>query len=150
LIFSHRFHKVNEFYPTTTQSRAIVFTKFLQSEKFSYFCLLKLLPMKCSKIVIRPATIGDAPTLAQVVAMAIGDEETLYHYCGANYLTILREVARTKGTQYSWENGLIAEVDGVCAGAVVGYDGAHLEALRRGTLAVIHRHAGICPARSIP
>lgn len=101
--------------------------------------------MKCSKIVIRPATIGDAPTLAQVVAMAIGDDEALHNYCGANYLTILREVARTKETQYSWENGLIAEVDGVCAGAVVGYDGAHLEALRRGTLAVIHRHAGICP-----
>ena len=69
--------------------------------------------MKCSKIVIRPATIGDAPTLAQVVAMAIGDDEALHNYCGANYLTILREVARTKGTQYSWENGLIAEVDGV-------------------------------------
>lgn len=77
--------------------------------------------------------------------MAIDDEVALHHYCGAEYLAVLCAIARAKGTQYSWQNGLIAECEGVTAGAVVGYDGARLQELRSGTLAVIHSLTGHTP-----
>ncbi|MBE6181485.1 MAG: GNAT family N-acetyltransferase [Rikenellaceae bacterium] len=101
--------------------------------------------MNTSKIVIRPAQRGDAATIAMTVAMAIGDERALQNYCGDNYLAVLAAIACTKGTQYSWQNALIAEYEGQVAGAVVGYDGAQLEQLRKGTLAVIQKHVGRVP-----
>lgn len=90
------------------------------------------------EIVIRPAVSADAATIAEVIAMAIGDEAGLRNYCGEEYITVLREIARREATQYSWQNALIAELNGVVAGAVVGYDGAQLYTLREGTFATIN------------
>ena len=87
-------------------------------------------------IKIRPAVVNDAPVIAQAVAIAIG-EETVVKYCGAEYLKALEAVASAEGTQYSYRNVLVAEVDGIVAGAVVGYDGALLETLRSGTLSIL-------------
>lgn len=87
-------------------------------------------------IKIRPAAVNDAPVIAQAVAIAIG-EETVVKYCGAEYLKALEAVASAEGTQYSYRNVLVAEVDGIVAGAVVGYDGALLETLRSGTLSIL-------------
>lgn len=87
-------------------------------------------------IKIRPASVNDAPVIAQAVAMAI-DEETVVKYCGADYLKALEAAASAEDTQYSYRNALVAEVDGEAAGAVVGYDGALLESLRAATLSVI-------------
>ncbi len=101
--------------------------------------------MNTSNIVIRPARHEDAATIAKVVAMAIGDERALQGYCGNDCLAVLTAIARTKGAQYSWQNALVAEYEGQVAGAVVGYDGARLEQLRKGTLAVIQKHVGSLP-----
>lgn len=101
--------------------------------------------MKESKIIVRPARPKDAPTIARAVALAIGDETALQNYCGEEYLAVLTEIARAKGTQYSWQQALVAECEGVTAGAVVGYDGAQLEELRAGTLAVIRKRVGHTP-----
>ncbi len=101
--------------------------------------------MNTAKITVRSARKSDAPIIAQVVAMAIGDEIALCNYCGKNYLAVLTEIARRKGTQYSWQNAYIAEFDGSVAGAVVGYDGAKLKELRDGTLAIIREHTGRIP-----
>jgi O-6-methylguanine DNA methyltransferase len=90
------------------------------------------------EIVIRPAVSADAATIAEVIAMAIGDEAGLRNYCGEEYMAVLTEVARREATQYSWQNALIAELNGVVAGAVVGYDGAQLYTLREGTFATIN------------
>lgn len=101
--------------------------------------------MSSTDIIIRPARKEDALTIAHIIAMAIGDEAGLRNYCGDEYISVLRAVACAEATQYSYENVLIAESKGVVMGGVVGYDGAHLMALRRGTLAIIEEHTGRVP-----
>ncbi len=101
--------------------------------------------MGTPKIRVRQARREDAATIAKAVAMAIGDEAALRAYCGDDYLGVLTEIARREGAQYSWQFALVAEVEGVVAGAVVGYDGARLAELREGTFAVIREHIGRTP-----
>lgn len=101
--------------------------------------------MKKGDISIRKARKDDAEFIAQVVAMAIGDEVALHNYCGDNYISVLTDIVCTEDTQYSWRNAIIAECDGKVAGAVVGYDGALLEELRNGTFAVVLNRIGRTP-----
>ena len=101
--------------------------------------------MTTSSIVTRPATREDADIIAQAVAMAIGDEEALQLYCGDDYMAVLADIARSEATQYSWQYAIVAEVEGRVAGAVVGYDGAQLYALREGTFAVLRCTIGRTP-----
>ena len=88
---------------------------------------------------IRKATKADAPLIAKVVAMAIGEEGTR-HYCGENHQSVLEEIARLEDSQYSYRNAVVAEVDGTPAGAAVAYDGADLYKLRDVTLKFIFEH----------
>lgn len=101
--------------------------------------------MKAPKITIRSARVEDAATIARAVAMAIGDKEVLRAYCGDDYMAVLTQIATTKGTQYSWQYALVAEVDGTAAGAVVGYDGDDLQPLREGTFAIVRQLTGRIP-----
>lgn len=101
--------------------------------------------MKAPKITIRSARVEDAATIARAVAMAIGDKEVLRAYCGDDYMAVLTQIAATKGTQYSWQYALVAEVDGTAAGAVVGYDGDDLQLLREGTFAIVRQLTGRIP-----
>lgn len=97
------------------------------------------------RIEIRKATREDAGLIARVVAMAIGDEEALRAYCGDDYIAVLTEMARRESTQYSWQHALVAEVDGMRAGAVVGYDGERLYELREGTFSTLRDTIGRVP-----
>ena len=90
-------------------------------------------------VSVRPATREDARVIAEAVAMAIGSESAVL-YCGENYLDVLEEVASETGTQYSYENSLIASFGGVPAGAICGYDGSLLSPLREKTLTIIRKH----------
>ena len=101
--------------------------------------------MKAPKITIRSARVEDAATIARAVAMAIGDKEVLRAYCGDDYMAVLTQIAATKGTQYSWQYALVAEVDGTAAGAVVGYDGDDLQPLREGTFSIVRQLTGRVP-----
>ena len=101
--------------------------------------------MDTTKIIVRAAMPKDAEVIAQAVALAIGDEATLRSYCGDDYVAVLAEIARQDATQYSWRNALVAEVDGVAAGAIVGYDGAQLRVLRNGTFTVLLERIGRVP-----
>lgn len=101
--------------------------------------------MKTPKITVRSARVDDAATIARAVAMAIGDKEALRAYCGDDYMAVLTQIAATKGTQYSWQYALVAEVDGTAAGAIVGYDGDDLQSLREGTFAIVRQHTGRVP-----
>lgn len=96
-------------------------------------------------IVVRRARCEDAEIIAQVVAMAIGDDEALRQYCGDNYIATLTEIATRPVTQYSWQYALVAEVNGVAAGAIVGYDGAELGLLREGTFSLLRERLGRVP-----
>lgn len=101
--------------------------------------------MNIPNVIVRKAKFEDAAAIAHAVAMAIGDEQALRAYCGDDYLAVLTAIAAAEGTQYSWQNALIAEVDGYLAGAVVGYNGAQLKILREGTFAVLQRCIGRIP-----
>ena len=101
--------------------------------------------MECMKIIVRSATREDAAVIAKAVAMAIGDEEALHSYCGDKYLEVLTEIARRESTQYSWCYALVAEIGGVAAGAIVGYDGRLLKELRDGTFAILRESIGRTP-----
>lgn len=101
--------------------------------------------MGTPKIIVRPARREDATTIAKAVAMAIGDEGALCNYCGDDYLAVLTEIASREGTQYSFACSLVAEVDGIVAGAIVGYEGTLLGVLREGTFAVLREQIGQVP-----
>ena len=101
--------------------------------------------MECMKIIVRSATREDAAVIAKAVAMAIGDEEVLHSYCGDKYLEVLTEIAEREATQYSWQYALVAEIGGVAAGAIVGYDGGLLKELRDGTFAILRESIGRVP-----
>lgn len=92
-------------------------------------------------ITIRPATPDDAAIIAAALTMALG-EASMKTYCGEHYQSVLEELARREDTQYSYRNALVAKVDGKAAGAIVGYDGARLNELRRPTLRLIEERTG--------
>lgn len=98
------------------------------------------------KIIIRQAVPEDANFIAKVVCTAIASEEGLRSYCGEEYEKVITQIAENKGTQYSWENALIAEVDGKPAGGIVAYDGALLHPLRSKTWDIIEQHTGKRPS----
>ena len=95
--------------------------------------------MNNTNIIIRKATKEDAYLIAKVVGMAIG-EESMRHYCGNSWMDVITHIARQDNTQYSYRNALIAEINGTPAGAIIGYDGAHLHALRQPTFDIILQH----------
>lgn len=97
--------------------------------------------MNTKHITIRPATIHDAPIIASALTMALG-EEAMKMYCGENCQSVLEELAQMENTQYSYHNALIADVDGIPVGAIIGYDGARLHELREQTLRLIQERTG--------
>ena len=81
--------------------------------------------MKTEYIKIREAVAADAPLVGRVVLMAL-------HYDDTHPLaSIFAELASREVSQYSYRNALVAEVDGETVGAIIGYDGARLEELRK-------------------
>ena len=90
---------------------------------------------------IRKATKEDAPLIAKVVVMAIGDESAIL-YGGDDYMNVFEEIALLEDSQYSYRNVFVAEINGNAVGAVVAYDGAELHHLRKATLDVISKHTG--------
>ncbi len=92
--------------------------------------------MNTPYINIRKATINDAQLIAKVVGMAIG-EESMPYYCGNSWMEVIAHIARQDNTQYSYRNALVAEINGTPAGAIIGYDGAHLHTLRQPTFDII-------------
>ena len=103
------------------------------SHLFYYLCAMN------REVTIRPATIHDAELIAEVVCMAVGytTEHPIY--------PVFLELAKRDIAQYSYRNTLIAEVAGRAAGALVGYDGARLEELRRPIFELLERHLGSIP-----
>lgn len=92
-------------------------------------------------ISIREASAVDAALIGKIVTMALGDDLSL---CFGNVpaVDVFGELAAREGTQYSFRNTLVAEVDGEAAGAIVGYDGACLHELRIPTLEKIGEATG--------
>lgn len=104
--------------------------------------------MQHPTINIRQAQKSDAKFIAEIVAMAIGDEKSMKDYCGEEYITLLTKIAESENSQYSYNNTLVAEIDGKAVAAVIGYDGARLHDLRAVTYSIIYNELGRKP--SIP
>ena len=76
-------------------------------------------------IKIREAVAADAPLVGRVVLMAL-------HYDDTHPLaSIFARLAAREVSQYSYRNALVAEIGGAVVGAIIGYDGARLEELRK-------------------
>jgi ribosomal protein S18 acetylase RimI-like enzyme len=93
--------------------------------------------MNKENIIIRPATIEDRTTIAQVVAMALGGDPATHPL-----YPVFWELAGYESAQYSYRNALIAELNGKPVGAIVGYDGARLHELRKPIFPLIQKHLG--------
>ena len=86
---------------------------------------LQYVVMKTENIKIREAVAADASLVGRVVLMALHYDET------HPFASIFAELAAREVSQYSYRNALVAEVDGETVGAIIGYDGARLEELRK-------------------
>lgn len=95
--------------------------------------------MGTQNIEVRQARREDAALIAEVVAMAVGYDTSHPIY------PVFLALAERENTQYSYQNTLIGEVDGVVAGAIVGYDGARLEELRQPIYPLLEQHLGTIP-----
>lgn len=95
--------------------------------------------MENSRIVVREARREDAPLIARVVCMAV--EYDVKHPIYPVFLAL----AASEHAQYSYRNTLVCEVDGSPAGAIVGYDGALLEELRKPIFPLLERYLGAIP-----
>ncbi len=87
-------------------------------------------------ITIRKAKADDAPFIALIVCMALGEDESHRLY------PVFRELAAQEIAQYSYQNTLIAEYEGNKAGAIIGYDGAKLHKLRQPIYPLIKQYTG--------
>ncbi|MCM1406278.1 MAG: GNAT family N-acetyltransferase [[Clostridium] fimetarium] len=92
-----------------------------------------------NKITIRDAVASDADLITKAIVMAIGEDMAI-KYCGQDYLTVMNEIIKTSGTQFYYHNALIAEVENIPAGAVIGYDGGLLKQLKDKTFSVINKY----------
>ena len=95
--------------------------------------------MESQRIIVREARMEDAPLIAEVVCMAVGynTEHPIY--------PVFLALAAHEQSQYSYRNTLIGEVDDVAAGAIVSYDGAMLEELRKPIYPLLEEHLGSIP-----
>ena len=83
---------------------------------------------------IRSATSEDADFLARCVLEAVGLE--IFERPDEEMEAAVRELATLVAqadTLYSFRHALLAEVDGIPAGALISYEGAHYHALRNAT-----------------
>ena len=95
--------------------------------------------MKAENIKIREAVAADAPLVGRVVLMALHYDET------HPLAPMFAELAARDVSQYSYRNALVAEVDGSVVGAIIGYDGARLEELRKPLFELMREKLGSVP-----
>lgn len=95
--------------------------------------------MTNNNIIIRAARRDDAELIAEAVCMAVGYDTSHPIY------PVFLSLAQRRHTQYSYCNALVAEVDGVAAGAIMGYDGARLAELRKPIYPLLERYLGEVP-----
>ncbi len=101
---------------------------------FSNFLILAL--MENNRITIREALPEDASFLGMVVLMALHADDS-HPLCG-----IFKELAARNDSQYSYNNAIVAEIDGMPAGAIIGYDGARLHELRKPLFELLEKRMG--------
>ena len=97
-----------------------------------------------NQIRVRKADLGDVNLIANVVCMALGEEQAEKLRGGVGIET-LEQVVADPNTVYSYKNSLVAEVNCEPLGAIISYDGAKMWELRGPAFDIIERNSGVRP-----
>lgn len=93
-------------------------------------------------MLIRKALFEDANAIAPLLMLATG--EVIYKFIGEKDYSkakdFLLHFVKGENNQYSFQNCSVAVEKGEVVGAMLAYDGAKLEELRRPVLEYIHQH----------
>lgn len=91
---------------------------------------------------IRKAIVEDSEAIAALLMLATG--EVIYRFIGEEHYgkgkDFLLHFVKSGDNQYSFQNCYVAEEEGEIVAAVLVYDGAKLEELRKPVLEYIHQH----------
>lgn len=93
-------------------------------------------------MIIRKAKIEDSESVTTLLMLATG--EVIYKFIGgqdySKAFNFLLHFVQNEDNQYSYQNCYVAVEKDEIVGAVLAYDGAKLEELRKPVLKYIHRH----------
>jgi len=89
------------------------------------------------KLTIRKANIDDAVFIAASILDALGIVKV-----PDTFLNKVINVCQREDTLYSWQNTLVAELDGVLAGSLTAYDGNLYKQMRLVTFGLIMQQGG--------
>lgn len=93
-------------------------------------------------MILRKALIEDSEAVATLLMLATG--KVIYKFIGKKDYLIAKDFllhfVKSENNQYSFHNCFVAVDEGEIFGAVLVYDGAKLEELRKPILEYIHRH----------
>lgn len=91
---------------------------------------------------IREALVEDSESISSLLMLATG--EVIYRFIGErNFMkgmSFLHHFVKSQNNQYSYENCYVIEEEGEILGALLAYDGAKLEELRKPVLDYIHQN----------
>ena len=106
---------------------------------------MRLLVFMEKRIVIRDATLDDAPFIARVVLAGIDmlDMDAVLPNEQRAIFEHLIKICRMDDTLYSYLNTRIAEIDGNPVGALVAYDGVHYALMREKTFGLVQQTSGM-------
>ena len=106
---------------------------------------MRLLVFMEKRIVIRDATLDDAPFIARVVLAGIDmlDMDAALPDEQRAIFEHLIKICRMDDTLYSYLNTRIAEIDGNPVGALVAYDGACYAKMREMTFGLVQQTSGM-------
>ncbi len=100
-------------------------------------------------LTFRPAIPEDAGFIAEVVAVALGTDLWETDHTPKQPDEALIAVCRRADTLYSWQNTVIAEVEGERAGAIIAYDGADYHAMRQRTFEALRHLLDFDPEKMV-
>ena len=106
---------------------------------------MRLLVFMEKRIVIRDATLDDAPFIARMVLAGIDmlDMDAALPDEQRAIFEHLIKICRMDDTLYSYLNTRIAEIDGNPVGALVAYDGACYAKMREKTFGLVQQTSGM-------
>lgn len=91
--------------------------------------------MNKTDIIFRKAVADDAGFISKAMLAALGVGDFLS--APKKDLEVIEEIVKRNDTLYSYENVLVAEVDGKCAGCMIAYDGGRYPGMREVTFKLL-------------
>ena len=95
--------------------------------------------MKKAELLFRKAVVSDVPFICKTVLSAIGalDFEKDNDRDCRRAVDALNDIVLMEDSLYSYRNVLIAEVEGLCAGSIIAYDGGRYKDMKGKTFRIL-------------